>query len=177
MRRANARFLVALVALLASWTIASSAVAAAPTDASVYVSDQFKTVAGRVLSQVAASTIEQACPREQVVCGRVTKRLAEAFTAALSKDNTALTSALDNLFVDTSVAAALQLSVGSMLPDKPDKNWLYGLPPLANCVVGSMSGKARTSSCKLSPAEVGWTTALLNEVYVDWTKAVAKRSD
>jgi hypothetical protein len=144
-----------------------SRAATTPTDPSVYVSDQFKTVAARVFTQLATNTIEQACPRDQVLCARVATRLGEAFSAALSNNKTALTSAIDNLFIDTSVAAALQLSVGSMLPRNPDDKWSYGVPPLVDCIVANMAGHSHSKSCKLSNHNARWVTALFDEVISD----------
>ena len=174
MPRMRTHCILLLLGVLAALSTATPAVAQTNAgDVSVYVSDQFKTVASRVLTQLTVGVIQSACPKDQVLCTRVVKRLADAFSAALTNNKPALTTAIEELFVETTVAGSLQLSIGPLSPDhegtdtatkKLVNDWRYGVPPMLNCVVSTMSGHDHSDSCKVSKDNVGWITNLFDDV-------------
>ena len=117
------------------------------TDVSVYVSDQFKTVAKRVFSQLTADVIaNHSCPSGEPLCKPVAEAMAVAFSAALSKDPVAIEAALGDFFVNGSVASLLH-TFGRVLPDKVDGSWIEGTAPLFQCVLARLSGKSSRRMC------------------------------
>src|SRR5262245_61562989 len=110
------------------------AAAAQQKDVSLYVSDQFKTVAKRLVAQVSAETLTGACPKHDALCERVVARLGEAFGAALSGDRAALNGSLNDFFVESSVAAGLELAGGALVTKDLNAKWVAGLKPLFDCV-------------------------------------------
>ncbi|HTQ08026.1 MAG TPA: hypothetical protein VMI54_29435 [Polyangiaceae bacterium] len=151
--------------LMGCFLVAPAPAAAAPgsSDVSSYVSDQFERATSRLVAQLAVSGLETACPDGDALCKRVVERLGTAVTAAVTKDRAALTGALDDFFVESSVAAGLEVALRPLVRAKdgdPSARrseaetkardvWLRGLAPVVDCVAGRLAGTTRSETCSL----------------------------
>jgi hypothetical protein len=158
-----------LLGLCTTFVAAPRKAAAAP-DVPVYVSDQFKTVARRTLTQITSEAIANACPNDQPLCGQVVGRLGEAFGAAISKDDVALRAALNSFFVDSSVSALLQVTVADVLHEEALAGQVgKGLYPVLRCLAATVAGRAARSECTMSEADRGYMTSLFQTLYPNTT--------
>lgn len=157
-----------LLLLLAG--VLCAAPAHAQSDASFYVSDQFKKVAKRIVVQIGASEIRKACPANQPLCEEVADGVANAFSSAVSGDRTALKASLNDFMVRSSVAAALSTSVGDLVRTDAAPVVARGVSPLLRCVEARLSGKRSSGDCRLTATERANITFLFKVAFTGLSK-------
>lgn len=143
-------------------------------DVSVYVSDQFKTVTKRVFVQLSSDSLKNACRKPDTACERVMKSLTLAVSAAAAQDHTALSGALNEFFVESSIAAGLDLVLGKLLHADMDPQWAQGLNPLVDCVAASLVGTSRSEACRFEQT-AGYVTTLFDHAIRGEELGVADR--
>jgi hypothetical protein len=115
---------------------------------SVYVSDEFKTVARRALGTLTGEEIAKACPPNKPLCPQVVKRLSDAFAAAIYQDDAGLQLALMGFFQDASVNALLEASSGGIFSD-PTVAATTVAQPMVKCLSEVLTGKNGFHSCSV----------------------------
>jgi hypothetical protein len=125
----------------------------------LYVSAEFKRVAKRAFREILSYEIAQACAADASLCKTVVLRVSDALSAALDDDQQALTVALDGLFVDTSVSALLQATLGPLQREPPEPLRAL-MAPILRCLAGGLADKPLRASCTLDDKE--WQAAVKN---------------
>ncbi len=141
--------LLALVSPLR--TVAEAPAATMP----VYVSDEFKAVARRVLHQFIATQIENACPNDRAFCEATVRELAAAFAAAVEGDEARLRDALSSFFVVASTSGLLEQILGDLLPEgaRALPGVSASLVPVARCLSKLVAGQRVGKACDLTEKE------------------------
>lgn len=160
-----------VVAAVLSVPLPSLAADPSPQGVGTYVSDEFKTVAVRLLRQFAAAEIQSACKSDNPICNAVVRALGDAFSAAVAHDQAGLQKTLSTFFLSSSSNALLQVSAGDLLDKAGSDVPADALKPLLRCLSAAVSGQSLRTACSLSAAEKDALTAQAQKLASDCNAA------
>ncbi|HEX8112871.1 MAG TPA: hypothetical protein VF516_34305 [Kofleriaceae bacterium] len=108
--------------LLVSLGLSSAAAdgGASESNVSFYVSEQFKAVAKRLVTQYIGEKLADACPEGGTMCEAIIARIPDAVQAAVDGDTDRLRAILTSFFVDSSIGGAVSLAVGGLATLAPE---------------------------------------------------------
>lgn len=143
------KWLVLVVWIAAAWSPPARADDSPQTAAATYVSDKFKLVARRLVEQVAASKLQDACGDDRPVCKLVIDRLAAVFVAAIEKDQAGVKDALVGFFTDSAVHGALELATAALF-DGPRIAEVRDIAvPLTTCLGAYLAQNRPPAGCEM----------------------------